>query len=130
MRSYILGKGKSGNRFIKTCQRSLERKPMFFSFFFFFFVCVYYFYFSCKRKNVSHLISPFLKTGFRLERVMFSQRGKKLEGEIQKGNKFIVLLCLPSENVEHSILCFLNALGIYVSLPQTKIHVLKHPSLP
>lgn len=57
--------------------------------------CVCYFYFSCKRKNVSHLISPFLKRVFNLERVMFSQREgkKKLEGKIQKGNKFIVLFC-------------------------------------
>lgn len=30
-----------------------------------------YFYFSCKRKNVSHLISSFLKRGFNLESDVF-----------------------------------------------------------
>lgn len=42
--------------------------------------CVCYFYFSCKRKNVSHLISPFLKSLQFGKSDVFPKGGKKKVG--------------------------------------------------
>ena len=77
-----MGEEKSRVRFTKTCQRSLERKSMFF-------LCVrvlFLFVLQKKlKKNVSHLTFPFLKRGLNLEKVMFSHSEGNIGREDTKG---------------------------------------------
>lgn len=102
VRNCILGEEKSRDRF----KGHWKGNQFFFS------LCVNYFYSSCKRNNVSHLISPFLKRGFLLEKLMFSQERGSWNGRHKREISLLFCFVLPSENARHSIPCFLNALWI------------------